>query len=61
MISNDLINETLLISKESTHEERQAIIRDIEQKMENETNPTVLAFFDWYISVLKSWNEPVSA
>lgn len=53
MISNDLISETLLLSKESTHEERKVIAKDIEQKMENETNPTVLAFFDWYKSILK--------
>lgn len=54
MVSNDLINETLLLSKQCTNEDRQSIIKDIKQKMENETNPTVLAFFDWYISVLKA-------
>lgn len=57
MISSNLINDTLILSKQSSQEERKAIIKDIEQKMENETSLNVLAFFDWYISLLNSWNE----
>ena len=53
MVSDDLIYETLLLSKQGTNEDRESIIKDIEKVMESENNPNVIAFFDWYISVLK--------
>lgn len=57
MIHSELVTETLLLSKQSSNEDRKSIIKDIEGQMENETSPNVLAFFDWYISVLRNWND----
>lgn len=57
MIYSELVTDTLLFSRQSSNEDRESIIKDIERQMENETNPNVIAFFDWYKSTLKSWND----
>lgn len=55
MIHSELVTETLLLSKQSSNEDRKSIIKGIEQQMKYETSPNVIAFFDWYISVLRNW------